>query len=197
MKTILERTVIALFLFSSFLTVAQVQFNADTETSVLNWKGFKPTGDHYGTVKVKNGFFTINDKQVVSGEFEIDMNSIVDLDMDADSEYNTKLVNHLKSEDFFSAEKYPTASFKINKTEIKGDKTLITGDLSIKEKTHSISFLASVKIEGETLHVKSETFKIDRSKWDVKYKSKSFFGDLGDKFIYDDIELSFEVTAKQ
>lgn len=197
MKTILERTVIALFLFSSFLTVAQVKFNADTETSVLNWKGFKPTGDHYGTVKVKNGFFTVKDKQVVGGEFEIDMTSIVDLDMDADSEYNAKLVNHLKSEDFFSVEKYPVASFKISKTEIKGDKTLITGDLSIKGKSHSISFLASVKNEGENLYVKSETFKIDRSKWDVKYQSKSFFADLGDKFIYDDIELSFEVTAKQ
>jgi len=197
MKTILERTVIALFLFSSFLTVAQVQFNADTETSVLNWKGFKPTGDHYGTVKVKNGFFTVKDKQIVGGEFEMDMTTIVDLDMDADSEYNAKLVNHLKSDDFFSVEKYPVASFKISKTEIKGDKTFITGDLSIKGKTHSISFLASVKSEGENLHVKSETFKIDRSKWNVKYQSKSFFADLGDKFIYDDIELSFEVTAKQ
>ena len=177
--------------------MAQVQFNADTEASVLNWKGFKPTGEHYGTVNIKNGFFTVKDKQIVSGEFEIDMTSIVDLDMDADSEYNAKLVNHLKSEDFFSVEKYPVAAFKISKTEAKGDKTLITGGLSIKGKSHSVSFLASVKNEGEKLYVKSETFKIDRSKWDVKYQSKSFFADLGDKFIYDDIELSFEVTAKQ
>ena len=197
MKKIAEKTLITLFLFSTFLTTAQVQFNADTETSVLNWKGFKPTGDHYGTVKLKEGFFTAKDKQIVSGEFEIDMTSIVDLDMDADSEYNAKLVNHLKSEDFFSVEKYPVAAFKISKTEAKGDKTLITGDLSIKGKSHSVSFLASVKNEGENLYVKSETFKIDRSKWDIKYQSKSFFTDLGDKFIYDDIELSFEVAAKQ
>lgn len=197
MKKIAEKTLITLFLFSTFLTTAQVQFNADTETSVLNWKGFKPTGDHYGTVKLKEGFFTVKDKQIVSGEFEIDMTSIVDLDMDADSEYNAKLVNHLKSEDFFSVEKYPVAAFKISKTEAKGDKTLITGDLSIKGKSHSVSFLASVKNEGENLYVKSETFKIDRSKWDIKYQSKSFFTDLGDKFIYDDIELSFEVAAKQ
>ena len=197
MKTIVERTLITILLFSAFLTSAQGQFNADTEASILNWKGFKPTGDHYGTVKVKEGFFTVKDKQVVSGEFEIDMTSIVNLDMDADSEYNTKLVNHLKGDDFFSVQKYPVASFKISKTEIKGDKTLITGDLSIKGKTHSVSFLASVKNEGKNLYVKSETFKIDRSKWDVKHQSKSFFADLGDKFIYDDIELSFEVTAKQ
>jgi len=197
MKTIVKKTLTVLFLCSTFLTMAQVKFNADTDNSVLNWKGFKPTGDHYGTVTIKKGFFTVKDEQVVSGEFEIDMTSIIDLDMDADSEYNTKLVNHLKSEDFFSVEKYPVASFKISKTETKGDKTLITGDLSIKGKTHSVSFLASVKNEGANLQVKSETFKIDRSKWDVKYQSKSFFADLGDKFIYDDIELSFEVTAKQ
>jgi polyisoprenoid-binding protein YceI len=196
MKTFLTKSLTVLFLCSTLLTMAQVQFNADTEGSILNWKGFKPTGDHYGTVKVKSGFFTIIDKKV-SGEFEIDMTSIVDLDMKAGSKYNTKLVNHLKSEDFFSAEKFPVASFKISNSEVKGDKTLITGNLSIKGITHEVSFLASVHQEGEKLHVKSETFKIDRSKWDVKYQSKSFFADLGDKFIYDDIELSFEVIANQ
>ncbi len=196
MKTILTKSLTVLFLFSSMLTMAQVQFNADTETSLLNWKGFKPTGEHFGTLKVKSGFFTISDKQI-SGEFEIDMTSIVNLDMEADSKYNTKLVNHLKSEDFFSVEKFPIASFKISNSEVKGDKTLLTGDLSIKGITHEISFLATVHQEGEKLQVKSETFKIDRSKWDVKYQSKSFFSDLGDKFIYDDIELSFEVVANQ
>ena len=119
MKTIVKKTLTVLFLCSTFLTMAQVKFNADTDNSVLNWKGFKPTGDHYGTVTIKKGFFTVKDEQVVSGEFEIDMTSIIDLDMDADSEYNTKLVNHLKSEDFFSVEKYPVASFKIIKKEKK------------------------------------------------------------------------------
>ncbi len=197
MKTILTKIFTVAFLFSTFLTIAQVDFKADVEKSVVNWKGFKPTGDHYGTVKVKNGFFTAKEKQVVSGEFEIDMTSILDLDLKADSKNNTKLVNHLKSEDFFSVEKFPIATFKMTKSEIKGDKTLITGDLSIKGKSHSVSFLANVHQEGQNLHVKSENFKIDRSKWDVKFKSKSFFGDLGDKFIYDDIELSFEVVANQ
>lgn len=196
MKTILTKSLTVLFLFSSLLTIAQVQFNADTETSLLNWKGFKPTGEHFGTIKVKSGFFTISDKQV-SGEFEIDMTSIVDLDMEADSKYNTKLVNHLKSEDFFFVEKFPIASFKISNSEVKGGKTLLIGDLIIKGITHEISFLVTVHQEGEKLQVKSETFKIDRSKWEIKYQSKSFFSDLGDKFIYDDIELSFEVIANQ
>jgi len=197
MKTILFSTLWTLFLLNSFITVAQVDFKANTETSVLNWKGFKPTSEHYGTVNVKNGFFTVKDAQIVSGEFEIDMTSIIDLDMDADSEYNAKLVNHLKNEDFFNVEKYPEASFKVVKTEAKGDKTIMTGDLTIKGITHSVSFPASVKIDGNKLYVKSETFKIDRSKWNIKYKSKSFFSDLEDNFIYNDIELSFTVTASQ
>jgi polyisoprenoid-binding protein YceI len=197
MKKILLRTVWTLFLLNSFITYSQVDFKADTEASVLNWKGFKPTGEHYGTVAVKNGFFTVKDKQILSGEFEIDMTSIVNLDIDADSEYNAKLVIHLKNEDFFNVEKYPEASFKIVETENKGNKTIITGDLTIKGITHSIAVPASVKSDGENLYVKSEKFKIDRSKWDIKYKSKSFFSDLGDNFIDNDIELSFVVTAKK
>lgn len=197
MKTFLSKTVKVIFFFSSFITMAQVQFNADTEASVLNWKGFKPTGEHYGTVNIKNGFFTVKDKQIISGEFEIDMTSIVDLDMDAESEYNAKLVNHLKNEDFFFVEKYPEASFKIVSSESKGDKTMITGDLTIKGITHPVSFPAAIKTEGDDLYVKSENFKIDRSKWEIKFKSKSFFSDLGDNFIYDDIELSFIVTARK
>jgi len=197
MRKILLRTVCTLFLLNSFISVAQVEFKADTEASVLNWKGFKPTSDHYGTVNVKNGFFTVKDKQIISGEFEIDMTSIIDLDMDADSEYNAKLVNHLKSEDFFNVGKYPEASFKVIETKTKGDKTIITGDLTIKGITHSIAVPVSVKNEEGNLYVKSEKFKIDRSKWDIKFKSKSFFSDLGDNFIYNEMELSFTVTARK
>lgn len=196
MKTIALKSLTILFLFGSMLTSAQVKFNADTDTSVVFWKGSKPTGDHNGTVKVKSGFFSVSDKGI-SGEFDIDMTSIVNLDLEAGSKYNTKLVNHLKSDDFFSVEKFPTASFKVTKSEVKGDKTLISGDLSIKGISHEISFLATIHEEGNKLHVKSDTFTIDRSKWNVKYKSTSFFADLGDKFIYDDIELSFDVVANQ
>jgi hypothetical protein len=94
MKTIITKTFSILMLFSTLLAVGQNQFKADTESSVVNWKGSKPTGEHYGTVKVKSGFFTVENKNIVAGEFEIDMNSIVDLDMPADSESNAKLVGH-------------------------------------------------------------------------------------------------------
>ncbi len=123
------------------------------------------------------------------------MNSIIDLDMAADSEYNAKLVGHLKSDDFFGVEKYPVAIFKVTSTEAKGDQTLIKGDLTIKEKAHPVSFLATISMDGNQLTLKSDTFMVDRSKYDIKFKSKSFFSDLGDQFIDDDMELSIHVKA--
>ena len=195
MKTKIKNALSTLLLFSTLLVVGQDQYKADTESSLINWKGFKPTGEHYGTVKVKSGSFTIENKKIVAGEFEIDMNSIIDLDMAADSEYNAKLVGHLKSDDFFGVEKYPVAIFKVTSTEAKGDQTLIKGDLTIKEKTHPVSFLATVSLDANLLTVKSEKFKIDRSTYDIKFKSKSFFSDLGDQFIDDNMELSVHVKA--
>jgi polyisoprenoid-binding protein YceI len=193
-KSILKVFGLALMLFTISIT-AQNDFKTNTSNSKINWKGFKPGGSHHGSIMIKDGHFTINDNQITGGEFTIDMNSIVDLDMEVDNEYNAKLVNHLKSDDFFDVEKYPTAKFKVTETFVKGDKTLVKGNLTIKNKTNPVSFLATVKINDTELNVKSESFKIDRSKWDIKYKSKSFFEDLADKFIYDEMELSFELEA--
>lgn len=197
MNTKIKNTLGALMLFSTLLVAGQNQFKAATESSVINWKGFKPTGEHYGSVKVKSGSFTIENNKIVAGEFEIDMNSIVVLDIPSDESSNAKLTKHLKSDDFFGVKKHPVAIFQITSTEAKGEKTLIKGNLSIKEKTNPVSFLAAVSLDGETILMKSETFKIDRSKWDIKFKSQSFFDDLGDKFISDDMELSIEVLGKK
>ena len=181
----------------SFSTIAQNEYKTNVDDSAINWKGFKPTGEHYGTIKLTNGFFSAGNNTISGGNFTIDMNSIVDLDMDATSEWNTKLVNHLKSEDFFDSKKFPTATFKIIKATPQGDKTLVQGNLTIKDKTNSVEFLATVSFTGDKLTFKSDTFKIDRSKWDVKYKSKSFFSSLGDQFIYDDMEMTINVTAEK
>jgi polyisoprenoid-binding protein YceI len=193
-KNISKILSIAFLLFTLSLS-AQTEMKINSKYSTINWKGFKPTGSHYGTILLKSGNFIINEDKIIGGEFTIDMTSIVDLDMPADDEYNTKLVNHLKSDDFFGVEKYPTANFKISEIENKGEKILIKGDLTIKKKTNPVSFTATAEISNDLLLLKSDTFKIDRSKWDIKYKSKSFFDDLEDKFIYDDMEISIEVEA--
>ena len=195
-KTLL--TVIAIsFIAFSFTNIKKTNYKVNTATSKINWKGFKPTGSHYGTIDLDNGNFIIKNDKITGGEFTIKMNSIVDLDMPADNEYNAKLVSHLKSADFFDVEKYPNGSFQIKETENKDGKTLIKGELTLKDISHPVSFLADVKIENGQLALKSETFKIDRSKWNIRYKSKSFFDDLKDKFIEDDMEISIEVIANK
>ncbi len=191
-KTILP---LLLLIFVGYSTIAQNKFVANSDSSTINWKGFKPTGEHNGTIAIDKGNFTHNDGEITGGEFTIAMNSIVNLDLEAGGKYNIKLVNHLKSADFFDTSVYPNAVFKITGTEKKGDQTLIKGDLTLKDKTNPVSFLADVKVNGNNLNVKSETFKIDRSKWNVRYGSKSFFDDLADKFIEDMMEISFDVNA--
>lgn len=184
-----------LFIVISYSTLAQKSYQANTDNSSIKWKGFKPTGSHHGIINLKNGYFTIENSKIVGGEFTIDMNSIIDLDLSADDKYNTQLVNHLKSVNFFEVSTYPTAKFKIISSENKGVKTLIKGELTLKDKTNSVEFLATIKINKNDLEFHSDSFKIDRSKWNVKYKSKSFFNNLKDKFIYDDMEITVEITA--
>lgn len=197
MKKILLAVIAISFLAFSFTNIKKTNYKVNTATSKINWKGFKPTGSHYGTIDLDNGNLLIKNDKIIGGEFTINMNSIVDLDMPADNEYNAKLVSHLKSADFFDVEKYPNGSFQIKETEDKDGKTLIKGELTLKGISHPVSFLADVKIENGQLTLKSETFKIDRSKWNIRYKSKSFFDDLKDKFIEDVMEISIEVIANK
>jgi len=197
MKKIFLTLIVASVLLFSFTTIVKTTYKADIKNSKINWKGFKPTGSHFGSINISNGSFIINDDKIVGGEFTIDMNSIVDLDMEADNKYNAKLVGHLKSADFFDVEKFPNGKFQITKTESKDGKTLIYGDLTLKDKTNPVSFLAEVKINENGLTLNSETFKIDRSKFNIQYGSKSFFDDLKDKFINDEMEISIEIVANK
>lgn len=176
---------------------ASAKYMANPAESTIEWTGFKPTGKHNGTIKVESGIFTVNDGKIESGTFLIDMNSIVVLDIPADDEYNGKLVGHLKSDDFFDVEKYPSAAFEVTGFEEKEGKTWLSGNLTLKEKKNNVTFPVTVSSNNGQYSITSEVFTIDRSKWDVKYGSKSFFDNLGDKFINDDIELKISVSSKK
>lgn len=168
--------------------------NVNLETSLLNWKGSKPTGDHNGTVSLKSGGILIEDGQLKAGEFVVDMNTIINLDMKG-SKGATNLEGHLKSPDFFEVEKYPTSKFVITSVVDKEGKLEVTGNLSIKDVTKSITIPATVeKVDGMYVF-KSENFNIDRADFNVKYKSKKFFDNLKDKFVNDLVEMSFVVQA--
>lgn len=169
--------------------------NVDTTASVLNWKGTKPGGAHNGTVSLKSGGLLLENDKLTQGEFIIDMNTITNLDM-AGSKGATNLEGHLKNADFFDVTVYPTSKFVITKVEDKDGKLHVTGNLQIKDVTKSITIPATISKENGITTFKSDVFKIDRADFNVKYKSKSFFKDLKDKFVDDLIEMSFEVKTK-
>lgn len=168
-------------------------YAANVETSKLNWKGFKPTGTHNGTVGIKEGNLVVSGGMLTEGNFTFDMTAITVLDIPADDKGNGKLVGHLKSPDFFDTENNPTATFKI--TSVEG--STVNGDLTIKGITKPISFPVSLTTADSGISLKSEPFKIDRTLFGIEYKSKSVFDNLKDKFINDEFEISFEVNASK
>ncbi|WP_298782545.1 YceI family protein [uncultured Polaribacter sp.] len=171
--------------------------NVDTVTSVLTWKGTKPTGAHDGTVAIKSGGLLIEDGKLTQGQFIIDMTTITNLDL-AGSDGAKNIEKHLKNEDFFNVEVYPTSKFVITKVEEVEGKLAVTGNLQIKEITKSITIPATISTEAGVTAFKSEIFNVNRADFNIKYKSKSFFSvdELKDKFIDDLIEMSFEVKTK-
>ncbi|MEX2590589.1 MAG: YceI family protein [Chitinophagales bacterium] len=194
----MKTSIIAVLSFAMSMLIAspilaQENFKVDTKASTLEWIGKKVTGKHNGTIQVKSGNVSLT-KGKLSGNFTIDMTTIENNDLEG--EYKTKLENHLKSDDFFSVEKFPTSTFKITKAVDEGNgKYEITGDLTIKGITNPVTFPATISvIDGELRADANITF--DRSKWKVKYGSGSFFDDLGDKMIYDDVYLSLSLVGK-
>ncbi|TBN06620.1 YceI family protein [Hyunsoonleella flava] len=173
------------------------KYVADAEASTIEWKGFKPTGTHNGTIKLDSGTFKISNGKVESGSFLINMGSIAVLDIPADDEKNGKLKGHLTSADFFDVEKFPNAAFEVTGISEAEGKTMLSGNLTLKGVKNNITFPVSVSENENGVALTSESFTIDRSKWNVQYGSKSFFDDLGDKFINDDIELKINLVAKK
>jgi polyisoprenoid-binding protein YceI len=170
----------------------------DTTASSAKWLGKKVTGQHNGTVNLKSGTVDIEKGAVKGGEFEIDMASIKDSDI-TDEKNNAKLVGHLKSDDFFGVEKNPTAKFKIKSVkELKGNKEAnseVTGDLTVKGKTETITFPAQIDVKGDKATAKAKIV-VDRTKFDVRYGSGKFFENLGDKMINDNFDLEVDLKTK-
>lgn len=177
-----------------------IAYFADTEKSKIMWSGNKPTGTHTGTISLASGELMVNEKTMEAGAFSINMKSINVTDLEA-GDGKENLEAHLmgtvegKEGDFFNVNEFPTAMFEI--TSITGDqyKPTVNGNLTIKGKTNPVSFNATVSYPGDTMFLKSEKFKIDRTKWGVNYGSKSIFDNLGDKFISDEMELQVELHA--
>lgn len=163
------------------------------DQSTVEWVGKKVTGQHNGTVTLKSGNLKYDQGQLVGGTFEIDMTTIDNSDLTG--EWKDKLVGHLKSDDFFGVNTYPTAKFVITQVVPQGsNKYKVIGDMTIKENTNEIQFIANTEEDGNTI-ISTANIIIDRSKYNVRYGSGSFFDDLGDKTIYDEFELMVKIAS--
>lgn len=196
---ILSAAVILIAIISGFTFHTDV-YKVNVEKSVLEWYAEKVGGKHNGIIKLSKGEIS-NNHGSLGGSFEIDMTTIENTDLTNEGS-KAKLENHLKSADFFDIEKFPKATFVITSLSaldsptIKGATHKVTGMLTIKDKTNEISFDATVKPEGLNIYCEG-TAIIDRSKFDIKYGSKTFFKDIGDKMIYDEFQLKFKVVAEK
>lgn len=166
------------------------QFEILSAQSNIDWVGKKVTGAHNGTIVVKKGELILNDGKLAGGRVIIDTTSIKILDI-TDPATNVQFAGHLASDDFFSTQKYPEAILKINSVSGKH----IEGDLTIKGITHPVAFDAAVNVTGDIL-IATGKLIIDRTKYEMKFRSGNFFKDLGDTLIYNDFELNVSVTAK-
>lgn len=184
-KTIKNLAIVALVAFTtfSFTTKAVEKKEIIIDKSKVVWKGYKVTGSHEGTIAIESGSLTFDDNKLTGGEFVIDMSTISSTDLDGGMK--GKLDGHLKSEDFFGVEKHPTAKLVFTKVTASGKNAYnVTGDLTIKGKTNPISFVISIYGNKATA-----SLKVDRTKYDVRYGSTSFFDGLKDKAIYDEFDL--------
>ena len=166
---------------ASFTTISEKV--VDVAKSNVTWKGYKVTGSHAGTIALSSGVLKFESEALVGGEFSINMTTITTTDIQG--EYAQKLDGHLKSDDFFGVEAFPTANIAFKSVESSGKNSYtVSADLTIKGKTNPVTFEISIYGSKATA-----SLKVDRTKFDVRYGSTSFFDNLKDKAIYDEFDL--------
>ena len=172
------------------ITAADATYNIKQDESSLVWTGREvSTSSHYGTINFTSGQFEIADGLIAQGEFLVDMTSINVQDLTGGSK--ERLEGHLRSDDFFSVESFPTAHLYISSSEVVSNgKWMVNGFLTIKDISHPVLFEMSNTEDGWNANL-----VFDRSKYNVKFRSGTFFENLGDKLIYDDIELKINLKT--
>ncbi|WP_310556538.1 YceI family protein [Flavobacterium sp.] len=181
----LKTIAIALLVAFGTTVSAQTTKKVDVAKSNVNWVGKKVTGQHSGTINLKDGNLVFNGKKLVGGDFTVDMTSINTTDLQA-GKGKEDLDGHLKADDFFGVANHPTANlvFKTIGAKTKNSYT-VTADLTIKGITNPITFDIVLNKSVATAKL-----AVDRTKYDIKYGSGSFFSNLGDKTISDNFDLA-------
>ncbi len=197
MKKLGISLLMSLLVSVGFASNTPVDGDIDLENSKVTWTGKKVTGKHTGTIDIKEANFSWTDGALSGGQVVIDMTSLSNSDLAEKANMQAKLVGHLKSADFFNVEEHPTATLDITKVVHRGTEGSykIVGDLTIKGITKPIKFNAQFG-EKDGKHIATADIVVDRSEYDVRYGSGSFFENLGDKTIYDEFELSVHLAFK-
>jgi len=189
MKNVNALLMVAAFATLLSFTFKDNEYKIDNQKSKITWTGKKVTGQHTGTINLSEGSFTSKGNKISGGSFTIDMTSL------KDGEANAKLEGHLKSDDFFSTDKNPTATFVTSKIQSTGtDQYMVKGNLTIKGITNEIEFPATIQIANGQINAKAKIL-VDRTKFDIKFRSGNFFQNLGDKAIEDNFELDVDLVG--
>jgi polyisoprenoid-binding protein YceI len=187
-KVIIATLAVGLISFAG--VAAPKVVNVNKSASSIAWLAKKVTGEHNGTVGISAGALNVDGNKLIGGNFTIDLKTIKALDI-TDPGYNQKFIGHITSGDFFEIEKFPTASFVI--TKVAGKQ--VTGNLTVKGITKSITFPAEIAVKGGKVTAKAN-ITIDRTDFNIKYGSKKFFDSIGDKAIYDDFALTVSLVSE-
>ena len=162
--------------------------------SQVRWEASKVTGTHWGYVPLKNANLEVNKGKITGGSFDMDMVNLTVEDLKEEPSKGN-LTKHLKSDDFFSVEKFNMATFKITEAKTSNGKDYtISGTLTIKGISQPISFPASVAVAGGKLTATGQ-ITFDRTKFDIKFRSGNYFENLGDKLIYNEVKLDVKLVA--
>ena len=185
---------------ASIASGQSIAYAVNVNQSMLNWLGKKVTGQHNGTVNFSEGNLQVEEGKIVSGKFVFDMKSIKVLDL-TDAKMNKTLTDHLISPDFFAVDSFPTSSFEITKAEmldtpVDGNNYNISGNMTIRGISKNISFPANITVDESKVVAKGKVI-LDRTQWNVRYGSGKFVKGLGYKMIYDEFEVSLELTAEK
>lgn len=171
-------------------------YKIDHSKSNMTWIGKKVIGSENGTIGVKSGSVNYDGSTITSGSFTIDMNTIEALSQEGENK--GKLENHLKSADFFEVAKFPVTTFNIKQVVSgRGDHAIVTGALTIKGITRNITFPVKMTVMDGSMEVTAKDIKVDRTKYGVKFASKSLKSTVSDKVIDDDFIIGFSLILKK
>jgi len=170
------------------------KYIVETTGSEVLWIGRKKLGkSHDGFIKLKSGYFEVENGELIAGDFLLDMESITCTDIEDRSEAE-QLESHLKDEDFFETANHPEAKLLVKNASLDNGKYKITADLTIKDTTNEVSFYADLTISNDSLTASSD-FSFDRTKWGIRYSSKELISNAKDNFILNDVDMKVKLVA--